>query len=248
MARRRFFVRAVHNGRAELEGDGAEHLRRVLRAERGQRYEISDNESVYLAEVSGFGKGRVEFRVLEKIEAEPPPLRLGLLVSLIKFDRLEWLLEKATELGVESITLVEAERSDRGLDTAARKRLERWRRILLESSQQSRRAKLPELFGPVPFAQAVATAGSWRYLLEEQDGARPLVAALPENRGREDSVYLLAGPEGGLTDAERATTRESGWQPVSLGPLILRTETAVIAALAVLTNAWLAAMAYNGSR
>jgi 16S rRNA (uracil1498-N3)-methyltransferase len=238
MARRRFFVDAVRNGQAELEGEAAEHVRRVLRAERGQRYEISDNESVYLAEVDGFGKARVLFRIIEKLESGAPAVCVTLLASLIKFDRFEWILEKATELGVETIVPVEAGRSEKGLEKAAAKRLDRWRRILLESSQQARRVRLPELGHPVPFTHALENAARQRFFLEEQSGAPGLLAVLPQDRGPEDTLALLAGPEGGWTEEERTLARASGWQPVSLGPRILRTETAVIAALAVLACAW----------
>ena len=120
MARRRFFVEAVRNERAEVSGETAEHLRRVLRVEAGQRFEIADNQSVYLAEVEGFRKDRVLFHVLERLEAEAPPVRVILLASLIKFDRFEWIVEKATELGAEAIVPVEAERSEKGLQRPRR--------------------------------------------------------------------------------------------------------------------------------
>src|ERR1700689_4420018 len=98
--RRRFFVDQVRNGRAELNGDDARHLTRVLRVEPGQRYEISDNSNVYLAEVETARKERVIFRTLEKLDAGPAPVRIALCVALFKFDRFEWMIEKATELGV----------------------------------------------------------------------------------------------------------------------------------------------------
>ena len=242
MARRRFFVERVRKGYAELGGDTAQHLRRVLRAEAGQQFEISDNHSVYLAEIDGFGKDRVVFRIVERLNAPELPLHLTLLISLIKFDRFEWILEKAAELGVETIVPVEAERSEKGLERAARKRLGRWRRILLESSQQARRAHLPEITGPRSFEEAVDTKASYRYLLEEQAGAAPVLASLPEagRRLSSDTIGLLIGPEGGWTQTERDRASASGWLPVSLGPQILRTETAAIAALAILVSAWCA--------
>jgi 16S rRNA (uracil1498-N3)-methyltransferase len=210
----------------------------VLRAEPAQRFEISDNQSVYLAEIDGAGKNLVSFRVLEEIEAETPPVHLVVLAALIKFERFEWIVEKATELGAETLIPVNAGRSEKGLDKAAAKRVERWRRIAVESSQQSRRARLPEVCPCVSFAQALNTAGRYRYFLEEEPGAPPLLSVLPEVRSADDRVCLLAGPEGGWTGEERKAASSGGWQPVSLGPQILRTETAVIAALAVLCSAW----------
>src|ERR1051325_9270288 len=141
--RRRFFVDQVRNGHAQIEGEDARHLTRVLRVEPGQRYEISDNRNVYLAEVETARKEHVVFRTLEKLEAAPQGPPVILLASLIKFDHFEWMIEKATELGVAEVVPVISARTERGLDRAAAKRLERWRRIALEASQQARRAHLP---------------------------------------------------------------------------------------------------------
>ncbi|MBZ5674395.1 MAG: 16S rRNA (uracil(1498)-N(3))-methyltransferase [Acidobacteriia bacterium] len=241
--RRRFFVDEVRNGKAQIEGDEARHLTRVLRVEAGQRYEISDNRNVYLAEIETARKESVLFRTLEKLPSAPPSARFDLYVALIKFDRFEWIVEKATELGVTEIVPIEATRSERGLEKAAGKRVERWRRIALEASQQSRRAHLPEIAEPVPLAQALARPATHRYVLDENPGAQPLFEALPAARTVQDTVAILTGPEGGWTEEEHALFTSdgaaAGWIPVSMGPLILRAETAVIAALAVISQAWL---------
>jgi 16S rRNA (uracil1498-N3)-methyltransferase len=239
MARRRFFVDAILQSRAVLAGEDALHLRRVLRAEIGQRYELSDNRSVYLAEIDALAKDRVSFRILEEIAAPAPPVRLTLLLALIKFDRFEWALEKATELGVDAVLPVATERSEKGLERAAAKRLERWRRIVRESSQQARRAHLPKVLPPAALGDVLAGGASYSWFLEEQSGAGPILAALPARRQNSDEVRLLVGPEGGFTDVERVRAREAGWTPVSLGSNILRSETAAIAAVAVISSAWL---------
>jgi 16S rRNA (uracil1498-N3)-methyltransferase len=236
--RRRFFVEEVHSGVAHIQGDAAKHLTNVLRVEVGQRYEISDNRNVYLAEIESARKNDVVFRTLEKLPAGAPRVRVILCAALVKFDRYEWMLEKATELGVAEIVPVIATRTERGLDRAAGKRLQRWRRITLEASQQSRRAHLPEVRDAVPLAKAVVTA-PLRYVLDEAPGGAPQLAALPAARSPEDSVALLVGPEGGWTEAERAGFEPAGWRRVTLGPLILRAETAALAALSVLNAAWL---------
>jgi 16S rRNA (uracil1498-N3)-methyltransferase len=241
--RRRFFVDEVRNGKAQIEGEDARHLTRVLRVEAGQRYEISDNRNVYLAEIETAHKENVVFRTLEKLPTIPASARFELYAALIKFDRFEWIVEKATELGVTEIVPIEATRSERGLEKAAAKRVERWRRIALEASQQSRRAHLPEIAEPVPLNDvvngAIARTGSYRYLLDENPGAIPLFQTLPTVRSPQDTVAILTGPEGGWTEEERASFTAASWTPVSMGPLILRAETAVIAALAVVTQAWL---------
>ena len=239
MARRRFFVEEVREGRAVLRGEDARHLARVLRAAPGQKYEISDDRRVYLAEVAEVGREEVAFRVLEEIAPPEVPVRLALLVALVKFDRFEWVVEKATELGVEIIIPVQAERSEKGLSEGARKRLERWRRIAREASQQARRAELPEILAPVSIEEALRAPARHRYFLEEQPGAPPLLVALPSERSPGDTVALVVGPEGGWTDGERAQAAKAGWTAVSLGPFTLRTETAATAALSILAAAWL---------
>ncbi len=235
MARRLFYAQDLKGAAAYLHGETAQHLRKVLRAERGQMYEISDGSSLWLAEIADFGKDLVEFRLLERLEAARPAARIHLLAALIKFDHFEWLIEKATELGVERITPVYSLRVEKGLDHAAAKRMERWRRILLESGQQSRRLAPPSLDDPVKLQDALtAEAPAHLWLEEQSDAAPPILKALP---GPLTQASLLCGPEGGWDDRERASARQAGWTPVSLGPQILRAETAAIAALAIL-SAW----------
>jgi 16S rRNA (uracil1498-N3)-methyltransferase len=236
--RRRFFVDQVRNGQAEVSGDDARHLTTVLRVETGQRYEISDNSNVYLAEIETAHKGRVVFRTLEKLAAPAPCVRITVCAALIKFDRFEWMIEKATELGIAEIVPVEATRSEHGLERAALKRVQRWRRIALEASQQSRRAHLPKIANPLEWREALAIQATHRYALDEQASAKPFSQALPVTREASDSVAVLIGPEGGWTDEERTAFAGAGWTPVSLGPLILRAETAAIASLAIVNSAW----------
>jgi len=234
--RRRFFVDRIHGGRAELRGDEARHLTRVLRVEPGQRYEISDNHEAWLAEIEEARGECVVFRAIEAIPNTPPPARVILCAALIKFDHFEWIVEKATELGVERIVPFAAARSEKGLLEASRKRSERWERIARESSQQARRTRLPEIGPAVRFTDALQQQAGHRYFLDEEE-ARPLAREIPEER--QDTVALVTGPEGGWTDSEREAARAAGWSPVSLGPLVLRAETAACAALAVVQNAWL---------
>jgi 16S rRNA (uracil1498-N3)-methyltransferase len=238
LARRRFFVDSIRDGIAELHGDDAHHLARVLRAAPGQQYEISDNHSAWLAEIAEAHPGRVVFRVLEPVASAAIPLDITLCASLIQFAHFEWMIEKATELGAARILPVEATRSEKGLFEASRKRSERWTRIAREASQQSRRVRAPEILPAVRFDRAIAAAAPYRYFLEE--GAAPqLLRVLPADRAAGDRAALLAGPEGGWTDTERQLAAGAGWLPVSLSPLVLRAETAAAAALAVLVAAWM---------
>jgi 16S rRNA (uracil1498-N3)-methyltransferase len=237
MARRRFFVDAVHRGHAQIAGEDARHLSRVLRVEPGQKFEISDNRNVYLAEVESARKDLVSFAIVEQIDACASEVRTTLLASLIKFEHFEWMLEKATELGVEQVIPVESERSEKGLAAAAQKRIARWSRIAREASEQSRRARLPLIESPVVLSDGLGNQADYRYVLEEA-GAPPILSMLPEARGAEDRVALLVGPEGGWTERERAEIAAAGWAAVSLGPQILRAETAAIAGLSIVNAAW----------
>ena len=241
MARRRFFVDAVQSGRAQITGPDAHHLTRVLRVEPGQQFEISDNEAVYLAEVESARKDLVSFAVREKVQSAEPVVQTTILASLIRFERFEWMLEKATELGVARIVPVRTERSEKGLEHGAAKRLARWNRIVREASEQSRRARLPEIATPAGLTDALQLEAAYRYVLDEALAgiqAPALLAALPAHRPSGDRVALLVGPEGGWTDREREQIADSKWRPVSLGPQILRAETAAIAALAIVNAAW----------
>ena len=240
MARRRFFVDQIRNGTAELRGDDARHLARVLRAEPGQQYEISDARSVWLAEIAEARGDRVLFRVLEPVPAPEIPVRVTLLAALIKFDRFEWVVEKATELGVERILPVVAARTEKGLLEASRKRTERWARIAHEAGQQSRRLRAPEILPAVRFDTALAESADLHYFLEEST-APPLLQCLPAARLPAACVALLIGPEGGWIDSERHAASQAAWVPVSLGPLVLRAETAAAAAISVILNSWFAA-------
>src|SRR5689334_10796651 len=139
--RRRFFVEKFQDGGAVLHGEAAHHLARVLRAETGQLYELSDGEAVWLARTRNVGRDAVEFALVEPLPVLRPQLRVTLLLSIVKFDRFEWAIEKATELGADEIVPLAAERSEKGLLAASAKRAARWNRILVESAQQSRRLR-----------------------------------------------------------------------------------------------------------
>ena len=235
MARRRFYVSQVIDGQAVLRGDEAHHLSRVLRVTAGQQFEIADHNHAYLAEITVVSKQTVTFRVLETLEpgAILPPITLY--ASLIKFDRFEWLIEKATEIGVARIVPVESMRSDRGLLAAAGKRVDRWRKIARESGQQSRRAAPPEIAEASKLFPAVANARGLRLVAEEQ----PVNPQLLQTALRQAEHYnLLVGPEGGWHEDERASLCAADWKAVSLGPAILRAETAAIVAAAITAQWW----------
>ena len=230
MARRLFFVSAVDRGFAELQGEDARHLSRVLRAEAGQLYELSDNRQKYLGKVTDVGKDNVRFEIVESLPSERESPEIHLYAAIVKFENFEWGIEKATELGVDRIVPVQTARTEAGLDRAVAKRLERWRRIAVESSQQSRRVFLPELSECMRFRDVVSVADGRRMILDENRNGTALAAQAKTG----DPIRILIGPEGGWTEEERALALAAGWMPTSLGPRILRAETAWLAALAIL--------------
>jgi len=238
VARRRFFVPQVRRGVAELTGDEAEHLVRVLRAEVGQVYEIADNGNLYLAEIEVARKSLVSFKVIEELPPPAPEAEIVLVAALIKFDRFEWLVEKATELGVAEIRPFDATRSERGLMQAAAKRRSRWEKIAHESSQQARRARLPLIEEAVSFREAAGVGADVRLILDESSSVA-IGKCLPETRTVTDRIALLLGPEGGWTDEERAQAHTAGWLSCSLGSTVLRAETAAVAGVSVVRAAWL---------
>ena len=236
--RRRFFVDNFENGGAVLHGEAAHHLARVLRAEPGQLYELSDGEAVWLARTQDIGRDLVGFTLVERLPVLLPTLHISLYLAIVKFDRFEWAIEKATELGVDELVPLAAERSEKGLIAASAKRATRWQKILVESAQQSRRLRVPVLHDAVAPGETFRADDSHiRVLLSERAGAKPmrelLEPAMPARQNREVvKVAIAIGPEGGWTGAEFIVAAEYGFSEASLGVNILRTETAVCAALA----------------
>jgi|SRR5579872_543462 len=232
MTRRRWIADEVSGNQAALTGAHADHLIRVLRAHMGQEFDIVANGVVRSGQVSEIGEQRVAFTLGEEISSEAAPVNLTLLLAVFKFDRMEWAIEKATELGVTRIIPVIARRTDAHLATASMKRVERWRRIVMQAAEQSRRTSPPELSDPMKLRDAAGLPATLRVVLseaEQETSLKDVVAARPNA----SEVLLAIGPEGGWTEDELELLQKAGWISVSLGPTILRAETAAIAAIAV---------------
>jgi 16S rRNA (uracil1498-N3)-methyltransferase len=229
MTRRRWIADAWTETTASLRGEQAQHLARVLRAQPGQIFDVVSNGFLHRAEIVRVDDDEVVFTLHEELEAEAA-LPVHLLMAVFKFDHMEWGIEKATELGAARITPVLARRTEKHLAQAAAKRVERWRRITLEAAKQSRRTDVPMVDEPVALKAALGMvdAGT-KLLLAETEQENTLTAGLV---GAE-SVALGIGPEGGWTVEEMSLFSENGWRHVTLGPRILRAETAAIAGLAV---------------
>ena len=238
-----------HPTRASLTGEQAEHLARVLRAQPGQIFDVVANGFLHRAEItevraaSNREDAEVRFTLHEEL-ASGAALPIHLLLAVFKFDHFEWAIEKATELGVARITPILARRTEKHLALAALKRAERWRRIALESAKQSRRSDVPDVLGPTPLPAALAReSATTRILLSEAEQSLTLAAALQRAsfnlQPATDNLQLALaiGPEGGWAQEEISLFTQHAWTPVTLGPRILRAETAAIAAIAIASAA-----------
>lgn len=230
MTRRRWIADEFANNRAALTGARADHLVRVLRARVGQEFDVATGAVVRRGRILSITEGRVEFELADEVSASPT-LNLTLLLAVFKFDRMEWAIEKCTELGVSRFVPVIARRTDGHLATAAAQRAERWRRIALQAAEQSRRITPPEIADPIKLQEAVTLTASARIVLaesEEETLLRDILTSDPEG-----GTLLAIGPEGGWTEEELELFQKAGWISASLGTTILRAETAAIAATAI---------------
>src|SRR5271169_6490794 len=252
MTRRRWIADEVTGDTAALVGEHAAHLARVLRAEVGQEFDIATGDEVRRGTITTISYDRIEFALggkpyhsqRSKPSAAP---KITLALAIFKFDRMEWAIEKCTEIGVARIIPVIARRSDAHLAAGAAKRHERWQRIVRQAAEQSRRSAPPEIAGPVKLRDLVGVlpAGVTRVVLAESlaESEEVRLADLLQSSSQSSwqsqptEVVLAVGPEGGWADEELAWFCESGWVAASLGDTILRAETAAIVATALALEA-----------
>jgi 16S rRNA (uracil1498-N3)-methyltransferase len=240
MTRRRWIAEHWDEATASITGAQAAHMARVLRAQPGMEADVVAGGHVFHAEVAAVAPDEVRFNLVVEVEADPA-LPVTLVMSVYKFDRMEWAIEKATELGVAALAPVIAQRTEKHLAHAAEKRAERWRRIAHEAAQQSRRSDVPVIHSPIPLAERTRVASTvTRIVLAEQERTttlRRLIEEAVEAAGEEmPALEIAIGPEGGWAPAEEALFDANGWRAATLGPRILRAETAAIAALAVVAS------------
>jgi len=231
MTRRRWIADEFSGNHAALVGAHAEHLVRVLRARLGQEFDIATGASVRRGRISKVTDERVEFELGEEMPTVQSP-NITLLLAVFKFDRMDWAIEKCTELGVSRIIPLLARRTDAHLASTAAKRVERWERIARQASEQSRRTAPPDVVQPLSLKEAVILTASTRILLAESEQQLALSQVLRAHTPVED-LLLAIGPEGGWTEEELAQFSQAGWLSASLGNTILRAETAAIAATAI---------------
>lgn len=236
---RRFFIRPeqVDGDTVVLEGSAAHQICRVLRLSPGDRVSLLDgcgNEHQALIVAASHERVETRIQATEPARGEPGA-RLTLAVCLPKGDRMDQIAQKGTELGISEYVILDSARtvSRPGVAAMARK-LERWGRIAAEAAEQCGRGRIPAFRGAVGIDELASTLGSYALTLVawEEERDRPLKDVLRAH-ARVESVMIVIGPEGGLTTAEVRRLRDAGANCVSLGPRLLRSETAAIAACAV---------------
>ncbi|HJX91401.1 MAG TPA: 16S rRNA (uracil(1498)-N(3))-methyltransferase [Pyrinomonadaceae bacterium] len=252
MSRRRFFAPpdAFKQQTVTLTSDEAKHLRDVLRLKQGDEVYVFDGAGKeFRCMVSGWKRDEVTLDECEQVAPTHPesPLDLTLAVALLKGDKFDLVVQKATELGITRIVPVMTRHADIHLRDAsdAEKRVNRWRRIVLEAAKQCGRARVPHVDMPAEFAEVITAAdNSLRVMFSEREG-RPLEEVIVDSvaQGRQAKAYrtsvtALVGSEGGWANDEIKAASDSGWRIVTLGGRILRAETAAITVSVLLQHAF----------
>jgi len=222
--------------RHAIEGDAANHITRVLRLERGDPLTVFDGRGgEYAARIEEFRKGAVIVAVAERSTAlRESALSLTLAQGVSRGERMDWVVQKATELGVTRIIPVLTERTVVKLDAKqAERKLAHWRGIATAACEQSGRDRIPAIEAPLEVAEFLAGADrhATRVLLSPTGRLRIAELARPEA-----GIIVLIGPEGGLAESEQQEAAAAGFVAVRLGPRVLRTETAAVAALTLLQH------------
>lgn len=231
----RFFIEPgqVTGNQATIAGEDAQHIARVLRLRAGDELEVVAAGRAFLARITAASTSLVTAELVKQlIKNSESPLEINLYQGLPKGDKLELIIQKATELGVSSITPVLTSRVVVKLKPQViEERRNRWQRVALEAAKQSRRNAIPEVRQPLALSDLAPTDSRLRLIAWEEDSS-PLAPVLKAYNGNTVDVFI--GPEGGLSAEEVDVLRRLGFVSVSLGPRILRTETAPLAMLAVI--------------
>lgn len=232
----RFFIDTpLSLGEHELPEAQAHYIARVLRMAEGDALQVFDGSGQeFRGALVEVGKKRVRISLDESFAGQPEsPLRIHLGQGLSRGERMDWAIQKATELGVDQITPIFSERCEVRLkDERADKRLLHWRQVAISACEQCGRSKVPVIHPPLLLADWLKqTAANLKLVLHPV--AQPL-----ESHARPETLAFLIGPEGGLSDAEVEQAQGAGFLPARLGPRVLRTETAPVVALAVAQQLW----------
>lgn len=236
----RFFVEKknvnLENNTCIIEGEDVKHISKVLRCRVGEELEICDNDNnEYICEITSIDKSEVQLNIIDKVDIKrESDLKIKVYQGLPKGPKMEMILQKLTEVGVDEIILVQTKRTVVKVeDKKEDKKIERWERIIYEASKQSKRGKIPKLRGILSFKEALSDMGKNDLNIApyENERTKSIKQAI---KGQDiNNIGIFVGPEGGFEDTEIKDIEDIGGQSVSLGPRILRTETASLVASSI---------------
>ncbi|MGL5753973.1 MAG: 16S rRNA (uracil(1498)-N(3))-methyltransferase [Paraclostridium sp.] len=236
----RFFVEKknvnLENNKCIIEGEDVKHISKVLRCRIGEELEICDNDNnEYICEITNIDKSQVELDILERVDIKrESDLKIKVYQGLPKGPKMEMILQKLTEVGVDEIILVQTKRTVVKVDDKKEdKKIERWERIIYEAAKQSKRGKIPTLRGVLTFKEALADMSENDFNIAPYENERTKSIKQAIKGVDINNVGIFVGPEGGFEDTEIEAIEEIGGQSVSLGPRILRTETASLVASSI---------------
>lgn len=236
----RFFVEKknvnLENNTCIIEGEDVKHISKVLRCRVGEELEICDNDNnEYICEITSIDKSEVQLNIMDKVDIKrESDLKIKVYQGLPKGPKMEMILQKLTEVGVDEIILVQTKRTVVKVeDKKEDKKIERWERIIYEAAKQSKRGKIPKLRGILSFKEALSDMGKNDLNIApyENERTKSIKQAI---KGQDiNNIGIFVGPEGGFEDTEIKDIEDIGGQSVSLGPRILRTETASLVASSI---------------
>lgn len=236
----RFFVEKkninLESNTCIIEGEDVKHISKVLRCKNGEKLEICDNDNnEYICEIADIDKSIVELNILQKVDIKrESDLKIKLYQGLPKGPKMEMILQKLTEVGVDEIVLVQTKRSVAKVDDKKEdKKLERWERIIYEAAKQSKRGKIPRLRGILSFKEALLEMKENDFNIAPYENERTKSIKQAIKGVDINNIGIFVGPEGGFDESEIEAIEEIGGQSVSLGPRILRTETASVVASSI---------------
>lgn len=236
----RFFVEKknvnLENNTCIIEGEDVKHISKVLRCRVGEELEICDNDNnEYICEITSIDKSEVQLNIIDKVDIKrESDLKIKVYQGLPKGPKMEMILQKLTEVGVDEIILVQTKRTVVKVeDKKEDKKIERWERIIYEAAKQSKRGKIPKLRGILSFKEALSdmNKNDLNIAPYENERTKSIKQAI---KGQDiNNIGIFVGPEGGFEDTEIKAIEDIGGQSVSLGPRILRTETASLVASSI---------------
>ena len=236
----RFFVEKkninLENNTCIIEGEDVKHISKVLRCKIGEELEVCDSDNnEYICEITSIDKSSVELDILEKVDIKrESDLKIKLYQGLPKGPKMEMILQKLTEVGVDEIILVQTKRSVVKVDDKKEdKKIERWERIIYEAAKQSKRGKIPKLRGVLSFKEALCDMQNNDFNIAPYENERTKSIKQAIKSLDINNIGIFVGPEGGFDESEIEDIENINGQSVSLGPRILRTETASVVASSI---------------